>query len=91
MKDPKNQPVAAKKPKPTKPKKNKKPRTPIFRFNGLKVLGGVLTMLASVAWLVGGLAAGRLFFYPIILFCIGFGIMLNGIFGEDHEMPLGGD
>ena len=45
------------------------------------VVGGLLMMLIAVVWLVVGLAAGWIFFYPVILFFIGIFAVLKGAFG----------
>jgi hypothetical protein len=42
------------------------------------VLGGLLTMFIAVVWFVAGYAAGRIFFYPPILFVVGFIAMVKG-------------
>jgi hypothetical protein len=36
----------------------------------------------SAIWFFGGLAFGVIFFYPPILFVIGIGVLLKGIFGS---------
>ena len=48
------------------------------------VIGGLIAMGAAVAWFLGGLAAGYIFFYPPILFVLGLIAMLKGIImGKD--------
>ncbi len=45
------------------------------------VVGGVLMMLIAIAWFVGGLAVGYIFFYPPILFVIGLIALIKGLAG----------
>jgi hypothetical protein len=47
------------------------------------VIGGLLTMLLAIVWFVGGLWAGRIFFYPPILLVLGFIAVIKGIFGGE--------
>ena len=70
---------------PAKPKlvsrSNKEPRG---LFNNVEwkpyiAVPGLVTMLIAVVWLVLGLMADRIFFYPIILFFIGGGAFFKGI------------
>ncbi len=44
------------------------------------VLWGVGLMILSVVWFFGALAAGRIFFYPPILFIIGLFKVITGLF-----------
>jgi hypothetical protein len=46
-------------------------------------VGGILMMVIAVVWFVGGWMAGRIFFYPPILFVIGFIALVKGIFGGE--------
>jgi hypothetical protein len=46
------------------------------------VIGGLLMMLIAVVWFVLGLAAGRIFFYPPILFVIGIVSIVKGLSGN---------
>lgn len=43
------------------------------------VIGGVGMMLGATIWFVVGWWAGYIFFYPPILFCIGFGSAVKGL------------
>lgn len=52
-----------------------------FGING-SVLSGFGMMVGAVVWFFGGLALGRLFVYPPILFFIGLFTMISGFFGE---------
>lgn len=45
------------------------------------MIGGLLMMLIAVGWFVAGLAGGIIFFYPPILFVIGFIAMMKGLMG----------
>ncbi len=47
------------------------------------VVGGLLMMGIAAAWFFIALAAGRIFFYPPILFVIGFISMIKGATGRD--------
>jgi hypothetical protein len=49
---------------------------------GSGVLGGIGLMLGAVVWFVLGLMADRIFFYPPIMFIIGFVAMIKGIIGS---------
>ncbi len=69
--------------KPADSKPKPRHRRKLSTFNAAATYGGILVMVASALWLVVGLIAGYLFYYPFILFVIGFGAMLKGIFGED--------
>lgn len=46
------------------------------------VLSGIGMMAGAAIWFFAGLAAGYIFFYPPILFLIGFGTFLKGLFGD---------
>ena len=48
-----------------------------------QVITGLLMMLGAVAWFIGGLAIGYIFFYPPILFILGIGTMIKGFLGKD--------
>ena len=43
------------------------------------ILGGVGMMVGAVVWFVVGYAAGRIFFYPPILFVIGAIALVKGL------------
>ncbi|HEX7898225.1 MAG TPA: hypothetical protein VF950_10730 [Planctomycetota bacterium] len=43
------------------------------------ILGGVGMMVGAVVWFVVGYAAGRIFFYPPILFVIGIVAVIKGL------------
>ncbi len=51
-------------------------------FNG-QTISGLLTMFGAVAWFVGGLMFGVLFFYPPILFVIGLVTFAKGLMTDD--------
>ena len=62
--------------KPKKPKARKSSSAGKFfeqRLTSSKFLGGLASLIGGTVWLVLGLMAGRLFFYP--LFLIGGGIL----------------
>jgi len=44
------------------------------------ILGGLALMAISVAWFVGGLFFGIIFYYPPILFIIGIAAMIRGVY-----------
>ena len=46
------------------------------------IVGGIITMAVAAIWFFLGLAADRIFFYPPILFVIGFVAMVKGFFGD---------
>jgi hypothetical protein len=48
-------------------------------------IAGILTMSVAILWLVVGLFFGYLFYYPIILFFIGFVTMIKGIRSKTRE------
>lgn len=43
------------------------------------VITGILMMVGAVVWFVGGLAAGIIFYYPPVLFVLGFIALVKGI------------
>ncbi len=43
-------------------------------------IGGLATMALAVIWFVASLFVGFIFFYPSIMFLIGLGVFLKGIF-----------
>jgi hypothetical protein len=43
------------------------------------IVGGIVAMVIAVVWFVVGLAAGRIFFYPPILFIIGLVGFIKGL------------
>ena len=51
------------------------------------IAGGLGLMLLSALWFFGGLAVGYIFFYPPILFLIGLGVLVKGLF----QAVTGGD
>lgn len=44
------------------------------------VIGGLLMMIIAAVWFVVGYSAGRIFFYPPILFIIGAIAVVKGVF-----------
>ena len=67
-------------PKPRK-KKAKRKKSSAAASGGPdmgQVLGGIGMMVGAVVWLVVGLMCGWIFFYPPILFIIGFATMVKG-------------
>jgi hypothetical protein len=77
---------------PPRPKKEAAPRserTPIafeegwFGSLNAGVIGGFLTMLIAIVWLVVGMAAGRIFIYAPVLFVFGFIAMIRGFFNRE--------
>jgi hypothetical protein len=46
------------------------------------VVGGLLMIIIAVVWFSLGFAAGRIFFYPPILFFIGLASIFKGISGR---------
>jgi hypothetical protein len=53
-----------------------------FGSTNAGVLGGLLMMVIAVVWFVAGFAAGRIFFYPPILFIIGVVSTVKGMFSK---------
>jgi hypothetical protein len=49
-------------------------------FWSSSVMGGLLLMVIAVVWFFGGLALNRIFFYPTIMFIIGFVTFFKGLF-----------
>ncbi|MDZ7620644.1 MAG: hypothetical protein U1E05_26880 [Patescibacteria group bacterium] len=61
--------------------RKKSRRTSSDDGSGLGVLfWGIGTMALAIAWFVGGLAVGYIFFYPPILFIIGLCTAFRGLF-----------
>lgn len=73
--------------KPSRPKKRKPSNVAKFfesRLTSSKFLGGLLSLIGGTVWLVLGLMANRIFFYPIILVVGGiFGVLTGLISGDD--------
>lgn len=73
--------------KPSKPKKRKPSNGSGFfekRLTSSKFLGGLASLVGGSVWLVLGLMANRIFFYPIILIVGGiFGVLTGLISGDD--------
>jgi hypothetical protein len=73
--------------KPTKPKKQKSSNVGGFfeqRLTSRKFLGGLCSLVGGTVWLVVGLQAGRIFFYPIFLIVGGgIGVLAGLISGDD--------
>ena len=69
--------------------KAKKKREPLLVGDGSwgldwgQVGAGGLMALGGGVWLILGLAAGRIFFYPVILICIGIFTIGKGLLGVD--------
>jgi hypothetical protein len=76
--------------KPKKPKKPKKRKSSdgggffARRLTSSKFLGGLASLAGGTVWLVVGLAAGRLFFYPIFLVVGGILGVLSGLISGDE-------
>jgi hypothetical protein len=66
---------------PKKPRKVKRTGGGIA-ING-EIITGLLMMLGAVAWFFGGMALGRIFFYPAYLFVLGIGAVIKGFTGGD--------
>lgn len=47
------------------------------------IITGLLMMLGAAVWFFLGLAAGRIFIYPPIMFVLGIGAIIRGFRGED--------
>jgi hypothetical protein len=47
------------------------------------ILAGLAMMAGAAIWFFAGLAAGRIYFYPPILFCLGIGAIINGFRGTE--------
>jgi hypothetical protein len=53
------------------------------RASQSSIVVGALMMVGAIAWFVGGLAVGIIFFYPPILFVLGIAAMVRGFMGQD--------
>ena len=75
--------------KKKKPKKLKKEREPLLVGDGSwgldwgQVGAGGLMVLGGGAWLILGLLGGRIYFYPVILICIGIVTAGKGLLGAE--------
>lgn len=73
--------------KPKKPGTKKPSKIGSFlasRLTSGKFLGGLASLVGGIVWLVVGLMAGRLFFYPIFLVMAGIvGVLFGLLFGDD--------
>lgn len=49
---------------------------------GSGILGGLALMVGAAVWFVLGLMADRIFFYPPIMFIIGFVALIKGLIGS---------
>jgi hypothetical protein len=47
---------------------------------GMGVVGGIILIAIACVWFFAGLAAGRIFFYPPILFCMGIYAIITGLY-----------
>jgi hypothetical protein len=47
------------------------------------IIVGLLMLLGAVVWFFLGLAAGRIFFYPPIMFVLGIGAIIRGFKGQE--------
>ena len=72
------------KPKPKRKKEKERQSLEGKVWSG-SAIGGLIAMLIAVAWFVGGLFAGFIFFYPPILFIIGLVGLIRGLMagGDD--------
>lgn len=53
------------------------------RLSSGKFLGGLVSLVVGILWLVGGLMLGVVFFYPIFLILAGlFGVLTGLIEGD---------
>lgn len=48
-----------------------------------EILAGAGMMLGAVVWFALGMAAGYIYFYPPVLFCLGIGAIIRGFTGKD--------
>ena len=73
--------------KPSKRKKRKSSSVAKFfesRLTSSKFIGGLLSLIGGTVWLVLGLMADRIFFYPIFLIIGGLlGVLTGLISGDD--------
>jgi len=70
-----------------KPKKSKKRKSPANKerklfANPAEMEIGAFMMGGAALWFFAGWMAGRMFFYPFILFVIGIGTFVRGLMGE---------
>jgi hypothetical protein len=47
------------------------------------IVTGVLMMIGAVVWFAAGLAFGRIFFYPPVLFIFGIAAVVRGLMGHE--------
>ena len=47
---------------------------------GKDIITGILMMVGAIVWFVVGYMAGYIYFYPPVLFVIGLGTMIKGLF-----------
>ena len=76
-------PVKQSKPKKAKVARGERKRKAVFSVDGGKMLGGVLMMVGAAVWFGLGLMSGYIFWYPPVLFVLGAGAFINGLFGPD--------
>ena len=72
--------AGANRPRKRKKKPQSKPQESGNSFFEGEILGGAAMMIGAVVWFGLGLAAGYIFFYPPILFVIGLGTLIKGLF-----------
>jgi hypothetical protein len=85
-----NQPPIAKAiddPNPVKLKRRKARKKPKPSFAGIviepQIITGLLMMVGAVVWFGLGLFAGYIFFYPPVMFVLGFIAIIRGLTGGD--------
>ena len=55
-----------------------------------RVVVYLLAMVGAVAWFVAGLATDRIYFYPPVLFVVGFLALVKGLVGTQAPRPVAG-
>ncbi|MEJ7593771.1 MAG: hypothetical protein WKF77_19710 [Planctomycetaceae bacterium] len=56
-----------------------RPQEAVARASNGSMITGILMMVGAVIWFVGGLAADIIFFYPPVLFVLGFIALVKGV------------
>ena len=61
-----------------------------FSFMGIEdpLTAGILASVVAIAWFIGGLAAGRIFFYPPVLLILGLIAVNKGVKHRAQEKRL---
>ena len=61
------------------PSSYERPREAVARASNGSIITGILMMVGAVVWFVAGLAGDVIFFYPPVMFVLGFIALVKGL------------